>query len=515
MKKRLQAMLLAAVMLLSLAASTASVLAAGTITISRVSGAKGEEVDVDIRLSSDDVYSGNFTVRYDSSVLTLVSATPAAAFLGTVNTESAGTVRLSFASASAAISDAVLCTLRFRVTEATDAQNGSALTAESIRLYDSNGSLTSSAVVSGAVVRDTVRLRMSVAETAVNQSVRATVQLEGGLSPAGGNCFIQYDPDCFTVGSVLALEAASGASLTYSIVEPGLVKVSFSSAKALKKGQLFALVFQTKGSAGASSALTISNVRMYDEDSELLDVSVMNGSLSIVVPSADAPKLWVVGGAMQDDGTAKVAVVLQGRGCTYGGNFQISYDSDMTAEVTDAAGCTIRQDKETGVIQVSWASATPFSGETTLLTIAFSKAVAGEIGLSKATFYSESSTAIDVVDVRPGAISAADAVKAVVDAEEVAVKKSGSQTTLTVPVDIADMSIFSAERQKAVSAALALYQNGKMVGLATAPVTFSGGIDELELVAKTNQAVTDYRVFLMDGGATLAPLCASLGGSTT
>lgn len=510
MKKQIRAWLLAAAMLLSLTVSTLSAAAAGTITVSQVSGAKGEVVDVELRLSSDDVASGNFTVRYDSAVLELVSAAPSSGLQCIVNPSGAGVVKVSFYDSMQAISDAVLCTLTFRITAQTDAQDGSPIVLEQVRLYDLNGNAVEASVIHGAVVRKTVRLRMSTAETAEYQAVRAIVHLEGGLSPAGGNFSITYDPTHFSVRSVLPLKAAEGAGFTYNIAQPGLVKVSFSSKTALAAGELFAVVFQTVGSAGASSALRLSDAKMYDENGDALDVSVVNGSLSIVVPSDDDPKLWVIGGALQEDGSATIAVVLQGRGYVCGGNFRLCYDSSMTAAVTPAANCQVNlDDDKPGEIQVAWAAETPYSGEATLLTVTFTNAVESAVTLDSATFYDKEAAAISRVDVRPGSITAAAAVTAMVDGEPVVQQENG-RTACTVALDVADTTFFSDEPQEEVSAILALYDEGQMVGLSMAPVTFSNGVNEVELVAETDQDVSDYQIFLTGGSSSMAPLCQAL-----
>lgn len=514
MKKQIRAWLLAAAMLLSLAASTLSAAAAGTITVSQVSGATGEVVDVELRLSSDDVAAGSFTVRYDSAVLELVSATPSGSFQCVANPGSAGVVKVSFAQYTQVISDAVLCTLTFRITAQTDAQDGSPIVLEQVRLYDLNSSAVEASVLHGAVLRKTVRLRMSAAETAEYQAVRAIVHLEGGLSPAGGNFSLSYDPTHFSVRSVLPLKAAEGAGFTYHIVQPGLVKVSFSSQTALAAGELFAVVFQTEGSAGASSALRLSDVKMYDENGAALDVSVVNGSLSIVVPSDDNPKLWVIGGAMQEDGSATIAVVLQGRGYVCGGNFNLYYDSRMTATVTPAANCQVNHDAGNGKIQVAWAAETPFSGEAELLKVTFTSAVESDVTLDSATFYDKESATIAPVEVRPGSINAAAAVTAMVDGAPVVQQENG-RTACTVALDVADATCFSDAPQEEVSAILALYDEGRMVGLSMAPVTFSNGVNEVELAAETDQNVSDYQIFLTGGSASMAPLCPALGDTVT
>lgn len=507
MKKRIQAALLAAVVLLGAVVWAPQADAAGTVTVSQVSGAKGELVDVTISLSSDDVASGNFDVRYDSSALELTQTQATNAFFCLAVPNEAGRVRVSFAQTTP-ITDALLCTLTFRITEDTSA-DGSAVVLEQVKLYNESSSMVSTEVIHGSVERKTVRLSMSTSDTAEYQAVRTVVELGGTLSPAGGNFSIAYDPACVTVKSVLPLEAMGGAVWQYNIVEPGLVKVSFSSAAVLSAGQLCAVVFETVGFAGASSRLTISDAKMYDENSDAMDVSVVNGSLNIVVPSDKDPKLWVVGGAVQSDGSAKAAVVLQGRGYACGGNFTLTYDKSMTATVEASADCQINHDAETGTIRVSWAAATPYSGEAEMLTITFADAVESTVGIENVMLYYAESETIPVVDVRPGEIGTSAAVTAVVD--EAVVETVGTQSTYTVTVDVADMNYFTAEAAQSVTPVLALYENGRMVGLEMQTVSgFSSGTNEIELSAESDKDITAVNVFVLDGAGEMLPLTGAL-----
>lgn len=479
--------------------------AAGTVTVSQVSGAAGELVDVTISLTSDDVNSGNFDVRYDSAALELVSATATEEFHCLANPYETGRVRVSFMRVTT-ITDAVLCTLTFRVTQDTSA-DGSAVVLEQVRLYG-DGNPVGAEVIHGSVERKTVRLSMKQVDTAMYQAVGAVVELGGTLAPAGGNFSISYDPECFEVKSVLALEAMGGAIWQYNIVEPGLVKVSFSSARALKAGPLCSVVFQSIGNAGSGSELIISDARMYGEDQNVMDVSVVNGALNIVVPSDDDPKLWVVGGAMEN-GSAKAAVVLQGRGYACGGNFTLTYDPAMTAYVQASADCQINHDAVNGTIKVSWAAATPYDGEAEMLRITFENAVESTVGIAGATLYYAESEAIPVVDVRPGKISAAETVTAVVD--ETVVETVGEQSTYTVAVDVADMNYFTDKAVESITPVLALYENGRMVGLAMQTVAgFSGGVSEIELSAETDKVVDGISVFLLESAEDLIPLTRAL-----
>lgn len=509
MKKRFRTALLLLLVLLLAVTMAAPAFADGTITVSSVSGVRGELVDVQISLSGSDVRSGNFVLQYDSSVLELTETLTTTTFQCVANSGTTGSVFVSFASMNPI--DTVLCTLTFRVTANTDSQSGTPVLVQQARLYDQNGSHVASNVIHGAVARKTVRLSMSASDTAEYQAVRAVVNLGGALSPAGGNFSISYDPTHFTVKSVLPLESMGSANYAYHIVRPGLVKISFSGQKAFAAGSLCAVVFQTIGSAGSSSSLTISEARMYDEDSASMDVSIVNGSLNIVVPSDEAPKLWCVGGAMQPDGTAKAAVVLQGRGYACGGNFLLRYDNRMKAVVTPSADCQINHDPNKGEIRVSWASSTAYSGEAELLSIVFSDAVQSSLTLEDVIVYLDKSTSIDVVDVRPGRINATDRVTAVLDEQSVSIKQQGERTSCTVTVDLADQNYFTDDSTDTAAAILALYQNGRMVGVALASSTcFRSGINEITLTAQANADVSEYRVFITDGTAAPFPLCQSI-----
>ena len=450
MKQRILAALLAAVLLAGLWITPA--VAAGTVTVSEVSGKKGELVDVNILLTSDDVCSGNFNVRYDSDALELVSAESTDLFQCLSNPYEDGSVRVSFMRIRT-ITDAQLCTLIFRITADTSAE-GSPIALERVKLYNENGTPVQASVIEGAVARKTARLSIRQSETAEYQSVRAIVDLGGSLRSAGGNFTVTYDPACFAVTSVLPLEAMGDASFAYHIVEPGTVRIAFSAADLLEGGALCSLVFQTVGHAGDHTELTLREVKLYDENSGPVDATVVDGSISIVVPSEDDPKLWVVGGAVQEDQTARAAVVLQGRGYACGGNFVLRYDKTMQAQISAVEECRIRHDAQNGVVYVSWASATPYSGEAELLTLTFENAVESTVEITDAAVYHDEGKPIPVVDIRHGRISKVNQVTAVVD--EVVVETGASESNYTVTVDVADLNYFTEKAVERVTTALAL-----------------------------------------------------------
>lgn len=512
MKKNVLSCLLAVLLLFGAAAAPQQALAAGAVEISSVSGARGEVVEVSVSLKSDDVYSGNFNIRYDSGTLALVSARaeklPSVYCLA--NDTGAGVVRVTFTGTAEPIRDAVLCTLTFRISDDTP-PDGSAVSVEQLRLYTGNGEPTDASAVAGSVARKVAHLSLSSSKTAEYQAVGVTVRLDGGLRTAGGNFTFTYDPNCLEVRSVQALDGLNNAPMTYRVEKPGVLRVSFGAAKALPDGGLCTVILQTVTAEPKDSAVNLTDVRLYDENSAPLDTAVTNGTVSVAVPSDRDPKLWIVGGALQEDGTAKVAVVLQGRGVTCGGNFELRFGSSMTAEViSNAAGCQVNS--ESGKLRVSWASALPYTDEQQLMVIKFSN-VQGEqkIGVDAVKLFGVGDTPIDVVDVRPTTIEKHDSVTAVVDEKKCSVDESTSGKRYTVAVDVADMQRFSGHAVSSVTPMLALYQGGRLVGLSAAgTMTLTGGVGELSLSAAAKEDVTEMRVFLMDAGGDYSPLCAAL-----
>ena len=204
--KRLQALCLALLLVVSLLLPTPAT-AAGTLSISHVSGKKGETVAVEVRLESEDVCGGGFNLNYNAEELELVSADKASGWMGFVNPKPAEhTVRVSLASTEV-IEDQLLLTMTFRVLEDTSAE-GSAITVSHALFYDENGEMTAAKVTDGSVTKDCAWLRLDDAKTVEGQAARVEVSLGGKLLPAGGEFTICYDSTVVRPTAVLSLEGA-------------------------------------------------------------------------------------------------------------------------------------------------------------------------------------------------------------------------------------------------------------------------------------------------------------------
>lgn len=479
--------------------------AAGTLTVTTVSGEAGQQVVVEVRLIGDDVCSGGFDVRFDSDKLQLVSAQKGdGSWFGAVNEKEDGLVRVSFAQATP-LTEAVLCRLMFNVTENTPA-GGTDITLGSVRLYDEEAKSVDATLVFGKVSRDCVWFSLKNAETVAGQGVRAEIHMSGTKLPCGGNFALRYDSETLCATGVLALEGLDGSRMTYHL-EDGVVRIAFAGEQPVGSGALCAVIFRAVGKAGSSADVTLTDVRAYDEDSQSMGTEVTSGRIQVVVPTEEDPKLWVVGGSLNEDGEAVASVVLQGRGRVCGGQFSLLYDSSMTVDVTAEDGVEFRQ--EAGAIHVSWAQETPMADAKTLITVAVSDGVESALSFdSNVRMYDGDSTLIGVVDIRNGAVTAAEQIHLTVD--EVTVEPSGKGMEVTATVDLADAAFFTDAPAESVMPMLALYQDGRLVGIATDPaVRFHDGVAEVSLTAKSKTAVTDYAVFIAGDGA---PLCAAVWG---
>jgi len=503
MKKRLFPLLLVLTLLLTLCTPFAQ--AEGrTLSITSASGRAGETVSVQVRLTGS-VYSGRFELAYDADELELLQWSGADGAMCVFNHEQPGLLLVTFVSTTA-LENTSLCTLQFRVSAATP-ETGSALTLKSIRLYDETGTSVPATAEKGSISRSTARLTLSREQTVESRSVRMTVRLEGELSPAGGNFTLQYDPDCLQLTSVLKLHP-SVELLTWNEPQPGTVHVSFSGTQPLSTGELCAAMFRTVGTAGDTSAVTLTDVRMYDTDGKSIDASAEDGSVDVVLPSDRAPKLWAVGGAIQPDGSAVVSVVLQGRGIVCGGSFTLTYDQSLSVQAEPAGGCQINA--EPGKLRASFASATPVADQVSLLKLTIQNAVPGAIDLSNVIFRDDSGSRIAAADVRPTTLSYTTSAAAF--AGTLRADTSAGQTQYLLDVDVSDMRAGTPEARTEFTCLLALYDSdGLMEGLSVQKIAASDtGVNELTLTASASKTPAYAKVFLLSDASAGLPLCGAL-----
>lgn len=505
--------LLAVILLTAIFPFTAK--AAGTVELASVSGVRGETTAVTVQLKSDDVCAGNFSICYDEKELSLVSINTETFSSGycLANQMSKGTVRVNFVSSMEPLKDQLLCTLFFRITADTPT-DGSALTLKELRLYNEFGEQTEASVTAGIVARKTAHLSLDSAKVAKQQAVGIKVRLEGGLPVAGGEFAFRYDPSCFEVGSVKVLDGLGGAVMSWRADNAaGMLRVSFGAAKAVPAGELCSIILQTISKEEKDTAIQLVDAKVYDEDADSLDVMVSGGTLRVTAPSNRTPKLWIVGGALEN-GRAKIGVVLQGRGKTCGGYCKLRFDASMEAHIeANSAGCVVNQETEAGLIEISWGAALPHDGEQELLVVTFDNVLEGTpIELESVQLYDEDGDRISCVELRSAVFGSMRDITSSLDVKRCAVDETGKSKKYTVAVDVADMRYFSRKKAERIFPVLALYQGAQLevLSIQTDEVLMNAGVCELLLSAESKEKITSARVFLLDAKQTFLPLGEAL-----
>lgn len=503
--------LLAVVLTLSLLAPPLSV-RAGSLTVTSVTGARGDETAVELRLDSQEVCSGSLNVLFDSTKLEFVSAERSAeSGQGAVNLTAPGKLRVNFASTEP-LTQPVLCRLTFRITADTPTA-GTPITLDGVRLYDQNAKVVSTSLEMGSVTRSCAWLEMSSSETVEGQAARVELQLSGSPLPAGGSLTVVYDPAVLKPTAVIPLDQTSGVRLTQNLSESGKVYLSFASTAAIPAGKLCALVFQAVGQSDSSTQLSLEDACLFDENGAAIDSGVVSGTIGVVLPEQNDPKLWVLGGAIQADGTAKLGVRVDGRGLVCGGQFTLDL-SGMTVQKVEADSSVVWNCGDSGkTLEFSWASAAPMMDETMLATVTLSGAVGGTYLTPKNVYlFDAGGNSIGRFDARRGLVSAHAEITAAADTAQTV--KTDAGTSVSLAVDVSDVRYYTDEQVSLVTCVLALYDsNGRMtgVGMQTAR-PLEDGTAELQLTADASLPADSYRVIVMESGQ-LIPAGAAVSGS--
>ncbi len=167
--------------------------------------------------------------------------------------------------------------------------------------------------------------------------------------------------------------------------------------------------------------------------------------------------------------------------------------------------------EETGEIRISWADETPDIPADPLVVLTFPQAVESDLTFDSNVYLVDANgDQIGEVDIRSVALtSVREQVRVVVDA--VMVKAQEKLSEVTIDVDLADIAYFTEQAVEKVVAMLALYENGRLVGIDVADAAaMDSGVSEVSLSASCGRKITDYVVFVVGDGS--FPLASALRG---
>lgn len=507
---------------------SAAIAADGTasLTVIGAGAPRGGNVSVVVELAqTSGICGGSMEIVYPET-LTLVKAEAGELLSGTaaqVNPNyTADSVRVNFASTAPVGEKGNVCVLTFQVKEGAPLGD-TTVSLRNVRLYDENVASVAAEVRNGTVEVQYAKLRVSSVEAVAGQSVRMELFLEGGLDPAGGSFTIAYDDTKLTAGGVVAGTILSGHLLSSNKTEAG-IRVNWAGAEPVtEKGMLCTVTFHVKQGAAGTADVGIRDFVCYDQEGLRLDTLQEDGTITLLTPTEQNPKLWVVGGAVDSEsGKALVSVVLEGRGEICGGSFQLTYPT---------TGCTLKEVKNTaytestvsavnnqepGKIVFSWAGAAPSVQSEALIQLEFSVTdLTGDLllELGEARMLDADGAAAVQVDIRSGKLLSDQTKFQLPTVDTMSVESGSGTTAVELGLDIADAAHFSEDgvQAGATQLVMVLYQEEKMQTVAMKQEDFSlkfdeNGIAQVQVSASCVGSADSVKVFLLDGSGSMVPL---------
>ena len=351
--KRIGSLILSLLLVFSMFGSTFAIqtFAATTTVLSTESKSvsAGEQFTVAVNLSNaTSVYDGNFTLQYDSSLLTADSYS-----FGSIvsehnkscnlNYQSAGNlIRMTFYGTSSISANGTLVTITFTAKE--DVSGTAALQFKNYKMYDLNGSsVTTTANGSNITITDepVISPTISVANktVTVGDTFSVPVLISDSESVYDGNFTLQYDSDLLTVNSYsygsVVNSHNKNCNLDYQS-SGNLIRFTFNGTSALSSdGTLVTFNFTAKSEGTA--ALKFTEYKMYDENGNSIDTTVSNGTVK-VEPQPIPPTKELVSVKISSNPTKTLYYIGDSFNAS-GLNLKLSYSDGSTETIT--SGFTI------------------------------------------------------------------------------------------------------------------------------------------------------------------------------
>ena len=113
--------------------------------------------------------------------------------------------------------------------------------------------------------------------------ITVEISVDNAAGIAGGQMVLEYDPAVLMPEKVLLTDLTLGFLLGQNIKEAGKINLALANLPAMAggSGAILEIVFQVKASASGQSSLKLSDVTLFDEAPNDMDVSVLNGSVTV------------------------------------------------------------------------------------------------------------------------------------------------------------------------------------------------------------------------------------------
>lgn len=509
-------------LLLLAAIPAASAAEESKLLIGSAAGCRGTVVSVDVSLNEvNGIAGGGFNIRYDNTLLELQSVEQGDVMAGRVciinEHYSENLIRVSFAGTEALSSAGTLVTLTFRITDSAPLGD-IPLAAEAVKLSDVNGAVASRSWEGGAVCVQSVTIAVGSESCLPGQAVSLPVVLGGPLAPGGGEFEIHYNTRMLTGGSVKAVGKLGNVAvnLSYNVFpEEGYIKVSWAAAEpVVQLGELCTVILAVSETAAGDTAVTVENVKFYDELGQRMDHSQpVDGTVTVVTSYNEQPVLYVVGGQLAADGkSATIQVAVDGAGLVCGGTFTLRYDHTLCRldAMTVVKGC-VATNPETaaavaGEIRASWAEDRSALDNETILELEFTLLDDQSVPLvlEDVVLKDKNGLTMTGTQVHSGRIGIHADVQAPVT------EVQNTEAAVVLNTTLYDARFCGESRTEGAQFILAAYSGEQMQTAVIPPdaVTFDhNGIAQISLELPFGGDVERVSLFVLDPDGSLRPLC--------
>lgn len=276
---------------ISTSAASSPILSVDSKTVNQ-----GNEFTVAVKVQNvtNSVYNGNFTLKYDSSKLEVVSYTYGSIFNDhtkncNLNYQSTGNqIRFTFSGAYALKQDGTLVTFTFRAKSSASGTSNLQFTA--YKLYDENGNslggtANGSTITISAKPVVTSQLSLTGGTVEAGKTITVPINIGNSTGVYNGNFTLQYDSslmtaESYTYGSIFN-DHTKNCNLNYQSTG-NQIRFTFSGAYALKQdGTLINITFKVKENVSGTATLQFTAYKMYDENGVSIDTVVSNGSVTV------------------------------------------------------------------------------------------------------------------------------------------------------------------------------------------------------------------------------------------
>lgn len=399
--KRAGSLILSLLLVFSLLSSTLAVqtyaATAPALSAESKSVSAGEQFTVAVNLANaTSVYGGNFTLQYDSNLLTADSYT-FGSIVGShtkncnLDYQSAGNlIRFTFSGASALTSSGTLITFTFTAKQIVS--GSAALQFTAYKMYDENGNAITSTASSATITissKPVVSPSISITNktATVGETVSVPVMISNSSDVYGGNFTLQYDSSLLTAESYSFGSIVSGHTKNCNLYYQSagnLIRVTFSGADAVSSdGTLVIFTFTAK--ATGTATLEFTAYKMYDENGSSIATTISNGNVtveskptktltSISIQSNPTKTTYYIGDSLNTSGLQLNLTYSDGSNETVTSGYTTSgFSSSSTGTKTvtvsyDGKTTTFTVTVNTPLISLSSASKSMTVGDTATLT---------------------------------------------------------------------------------------------------------------------------------------------------